>query len=269
MYKKNTVCLKKALRLKNDIVGIKFIKNADEFASIESEQIKAQVNFCYMVRKAVNGNRFKAAAENFRCQNAVYAMGLKKPNIHVTSGELLSVCGLYENAEIAKDVIDSMKYLTHSVFGIEIGPLAEMTDVDSVIIIANAEQTMRIFQGYTYHYGPAGNLLSMGNQAMCSDLVAKPLSNNDINMSFFCKGARLYGKCDPGELGIGMPADMFANVVNGVVKTLTPVESNEVKKEILQSLDSPDELGTEIIMDTDYVKTIAEYVEKLEKQTKN
>ena len=265
LYKKNTICLKKALRLKNDIVGVKFIKTEEDFNNCKLERISSQVNFCYMVRRAINGNHFKAMRDDFRCQNAVYAMGLKKPDIHVTSGELLSICGLYENAEIAKNVIDSMKYLDQSIYGLEIGPLSEMEDVNAVIIVANGEQTMRIFQGYTYHYGPAQNLLSMGNQAMCSDLVAKPLTNHDINISFFCKGARLYGQCEPGEIGVGMPADMFSNVVNGVIQTLTPVESNEVKQEILDSLDSPDELGTEIKMDVSYSKTIAAYLKELKK----
>lgn len=263
MYKRDVERMMKALRLKNAVVGVKFIKTEADFAACPWEQAAGKINFCYMVRRAIRGKHFKAAAENFRCVNAVYALGLRRPDYHVTSGEILSVCGLYKNAEIAKSVIDSMKYLPQEIFGIEVGRLAEMTNADAVIIIANAEQVMRIFQGYTYGHGPAEHLLSMGNQAMCSDLVAKPLSNDDINFSFFCKGARLFGQCAPGELGVGMPAHMFSAVAEGVVQTLTPVESNKVKQEILDSLASPDELGAEIIMDTDYVKTIAAYVKNL------
>ena len=265
MYKNDVWRLEKALFLENSPVGIKFIKNENKYNNVDLPTIKGKINFCYMVRRAIRGKHFKVNADNFRCINAVYAMGLVEPNEHVTSGEILSICGLYENEVIAKQVIDSMKYLDQKIYGLEIGPLSEMADVDAVIIIANALQVMRIFQGYTYGHGPAENLLSMGNQAMCSDLVAKPLSNNDINVSFFCKGARLFGQCSDGELGVGMPGTMFPKVVDGVIKTLTPVENNKVKQKILDGLDEPKALDTEIVMDTDYVKTIAAYVKNLNK----
>jgi uncharacterized protein (DUF169 family) len=260
MFAKNVKILENALLLDNTPVGIRFLNSTNEYDELPVEKLQAKINFCYMVRRAIRGKHFKAAAGDFRCVNALYALGLVKPGSCITSGEVLSICGLYENLEVAKAVIDNMRYPKKQIFGIEIGPLREMELADVIIIVADTYQTMRIFQGYTYSHGPADNLLSMGNQAMCSDLVAKPLYNNDINVSFFCRGARIFGQCSRGELGIGMPADLFDSVVNGVIQTLTPVETDKIKYQILQRLDESQQLGTEIKMGVSYVQTIAEYI---------
>lgn len=263
MFEKSVWNLEKALLLDNTVVGIRFLRNKVDYEQLTLPVVKGKVNFCYMVRRAIRGKHFKAYAVNFRCSNALYSLGLVKPDHHVTSGELLSICGLYETPEIAKKVIDHMQYPNQENYGIEIGPLKCLDQADMVIIIADARKCMRIFQGYTYKYGPPKHLLSMGNQAMCSDLVAKPLFNNDINFSFLCRGARLFGQCDSGDLGIGMPASIFEDVTDGVIKTLTPVETDKVKTQILQNLDNPDDLGTEIKMGVNYAQTIAEYLKKL------
>ena len=264
MFKNDVRRLEKALLLKNGVVGIRLFKTEEDFQKADLPVLKAQINFCYMVRRAVRGKHFKASAADFRCVNAVYALGLKKPDDHITSGEILAACGLYENAAVAKRVIDAMRYPAEQCCGVEIGPLRDMPQADCVIIIANAMQTMRIFQGYTYSFGPAENLLSMGNQAMCSDLVAKPLYNNDMNFSLFCRGARLFGQCGEGDLGVGMPAHMFHDVTEGVIKTLTPVETDQRKTEILAGLNSADELGEPVVLGENYVKTIAAYVKNLQ-----
>ena len=51
-----------------------------------------------------------------------------------------------------------------------------------------------------------------------SDLVAKPFVRNDINVSLMCCGARTSTVSDEGELGIGMPVNMFEGVSEGILK---------------------------------------------------
>lgn len=47
-----------------------------------------------------------------------------------------------------------MCYLTHQAYGLIIGPLQTLQDADVVILITEAENVMRIVQGYAYHFDP-------------------------------------------------------------------------------------------------------------------
>jgi hypothetical protein len=78
---------------------------------------------------------------------------------------------------------------------------------------------------------------------MCSDLIAKPFSNNDINLTLMCAGARANTKCDDGEMGAGFPIHYLEQITKGVLITLNLVERNGEKERILAGLDDPLELG--------------------------
>lgn len=139
-----------------------------------------------------------------------------------------------------------MKYLDHEIYGLLMGPLDQLPDADVAIMLGTAYQLMRIMQGYSYHHGNPKNICSVGNQGVCSDLIAKPYANNDINISFMCKGARLFTKCSDGELGVSVPINLFDSLVDGVIMTINPVLDKSQKEDLLSRLDSPDELDIEI-----------------------
>ena len=122
---------------------------------------------------------------------------------------------------------------------------------------------MRIMQGYAYKKGMPQNLRSFGNQAMCSDLTSKPFYENDINISFLCAGARLYGRFSESQLGIGMPIGLFDAVVDGVINTFNPVANKKEKEDLKNRICGSDieELGIKIDMNSDYGKFINEYDE--------
>ena len=129
-----------------------------------------------------------------------------------------------------------------------------MGKADIVIILGNARQMMRIMQGYSNKFGMARHLSTVGNQAMCSDLVAKPFSNNDINLSLLCAGARRNTQCTEGEMGAGFPIQYMSPLTEGVLITLNLVECNEEKKRILEALEEPMELGMAIEMNMSYIQ---------------
>ena len=64
----------------------------------------------------------------------------------------MSHCGLYSDLVIAREVCKNTMPITQKIYGLEIGPLAEMEEADVVIVIGMAEQIMHIVEGYTYHY---------------------------------------------------------------------------------------------------------------------
>lgn len=143
--------------------------------------------------------------------------------------------------------------------GVEMGPLQDMESADVVIIVTEAVNIMRILQGYAYKFGYPKHLRTIGNQAACSDLTAKPYFNNDLNISLMCEGARKYMKCSSGEMGVSMPINQFDDVVEGIVMTVNPVANKKEKDELLSRLHSEEELGIVIDKDTDYGKCLKEY----------
>lgn len=261
----NVSRITKALGLKRKIIGLKFIEFQQEYEALALPTVKSKVSFCYMAQKAMGGEHFKVCEESFHCKYGAYALGIIEPDISVNSGRSFYASTLYESHAIAREVVNGMHYLHHQVYGAELGPLTDMPEADMVLMMGSAFQVMRIMQGYAYKCGEPKHLKSLGNQAMCSDLVAKPFHHNDINFSFLCKGARMYTRADEGELGVGLPGSMFDALAEGIIMTINPVNHKVEKEAILNRLDTPDELGIDIDFEADYGKSLKKYEAYVEK----
>ncbi len=251
--------VKKILQFKREIIGVKFIHYKEQYDKNETKEYGLRTTYCNMVKRAMDGSHFKLTKENFFCDYGAYALGLKKPDISIVTGNSYAVCGLYESHSIAREITEEMRYLQHEVYGVEMGPLQDMESADVVIIVTEAVNIMRILQGYAYKFGYPKHLRTIGNQAACSDLTAKPYFNNDLNISLMCEGARKYMKCSSGELGVSMPVNQFDDVVEGIIMTVNPVANKKEKDELLSRLHSEDELGIVIDKDTNYGKCLQEY----------
>ena len=265
MENTNVSHLIKALGLKRQIVGVRFLAYKKEMESSAGKYLSSRT-FCGLVYTATQGQIVKADQENLSCRSAAYALGIVSEPEFAYSGRMYGHSGLYASQSIAREVNDAMKHIPHKICGVEVGPLDKMKNADLIIIICNCKQAMRLMQGYAYGHGPAENLGSIGNQAMCSDLAAKPFMNHDINISLMCCGTRAAARCEEGEMGVSMPIDMFDSVVNGVIQTLNLTENNKAKKEILARLDNPDELGISVIMNYSYGTTTESYIRYCKKR---
>lgn len=250
-----------ALGLEKEVVGIKFIDYKNEFDNLDLSILEKKGPFCYLVRHGMDGNIFKANSDTITCDYARYALGVTKPDQRIRSGRSYTHCGLYESNAISKDIVDSMKYNEEDLYGVIIGPLRLMEDADIVIIADYGETIMRVMQGYAYNYGNPKNLSFFGNQAMCADLVSKPYSNNDINISLMCRGARANGRFDKGEIGVGLPINMFDKLADGIVKTINPVNNPKEKEAILKRARNNKDLIGDIDKKYNYGKGLIEYDE--------
>ncbi len=222
-----------ALDLEKEIVGVKFIDYEKQFDKLELNTPEKKGPFCYLVREAMDGNLIKINGSNITCDYAKYALGIAKPDQAIRAGRSYCYAGLYESNSIAKEIVQSMKYSDMNIYGVILGPLRLMDDADVVIIADYGETIMRLMQGYAYKFGNPKNLSFFGNQAMCADLVSKPYSNNDINISLMCRGARANGRFDRGEIAVGIPISMFDALADGIVKTINPVNNPKEKEAIL------------------------------------
>ncbi len=249
----------KALQLEHHIVGVRFLDFHEDYELCSAAETKKGGPLCYLVRQGMDGNHFKAYGYQVTCDYARYALGLSKPDSTIVEGRSFNFCGLNATKASGKSIGTAMKYIPQTLYGIEIGPLELMEDADIVIIAGYAEQIMRVMQSYVYHYGEAKNLSCYGNQAMCSDMVSKVFTNQDINISLMCKGTRQYGRFDRGEMLAGFPISMFDKMIDGMVMTINPVEYRPAKEKILNSLAYPEELGIEIDMTYNYGMGLRQY----------
>jgi len=247
------------LNLDKKIIGVKFIDFKEDYEALELPILKKQGPVCFHSREAMEGNIFKVVADNVSCDYGKYALGLDKPDSTIVEGRSFKYCGLSETNAIGKEIVASMKYIQHRSYGIAMGPLELMTDADIVVIVDEAATIMRIMQGYAYKFGNPEHLSFFGNQAACADLISKPHSNNDINISLLCRGARAYGRFEKGELGVSIPIGMFDALVEGVVKTFTPVANATEKKRVLSAIEETDPLNEEIDMNYNYGIGLKEY----------
>ena len=243
-----------ALDLQRRVVGLKFLYTWAEYQDSSLQEYGDRTSLCYMMLKASQGQCFKAREYHFTCGRSREALGLVPPKSTTISGELYFSCGIYESRAVAKQVQDEVLSIPQSIYGVEMGPLEELQDADVVMMVVDAFQAMRIVQGYAYCYGAPKNICMVGNQGVCADLAARPYVKNDINLSVLCAGTRRACKWDRGELGIGLPINRFAPVVDGVIQTLNGIEYPTPKDEILQRLESPDELGIVIDKQVHYGK---------------
>lgn len=246
MYEQDVRRMTAALGLKRRIVGVRFLYTWAEYEDSPLPEYGASTRFCYMVKQAGEGKRFKAQEKNFTCGRSREALGIDPPQATTASGELYYSCGIYESRAVAKQVEDAAVSIPQRIWGVEMGPLEEMETADVVIMIMDAFQTMRIVQGYAYHYGVMRNIGMVGNQGVCADLGARPFVMNDINLSVLCAGTRQNCQWGRDELGVGLPIQMFPLLANGVVQTLNGIEYPPAKEEILSRLSDPMELGVKI-----------------------
>ncbi len=259
MKSENVRKLDIALNLRKKIIGVKFIDFKEDFDAIDVELSERKGSICFHAREAMDGELFKIVKENVICDYGKFALGLKKPDSTIVEGRSFEYCGLSETNSIGKNIVASMKYIDHTIYGLIMGPLASLEDADIVIITDYAETIMRVMQGYAYKYGNPEKLSFFGNQAMCADLISKPHSNNDINISLMCKGARTYGRFDRGEIGVSIPIAMFDNLVDGIIKTVNPVSSTKEKLRMLGEMNKEDELGIAIDLNYNYGIGLKEY----------
>ncbi len=128
-----------------------------------------------------------------------------------------------------------MLFLDRKPAAMAVAPIEQLeTPPDTVVMIIDGYSAMRIIQGYTYHYGQAGQIRFCGNQGVCCELTSKPFMVQDMNISLLCSNTRFSCKWQDSEIGIGLPYHMLEAVVDGVLKTLNSTESDRRKVEIIK-----------------------------------
>jgi len=233
--KKNINKLNAALSMNRKIIGIKFLYSESEFNACEVPQVKYKLSYCKMISLVSKGKSFKANLDNSECNGAINALGLKELSNSAISGKSYYKLGMYNSLGTAKKTQNDVPVMKSCIHGVAAMPLENFTqEPDVVMLIVNPYQAMRIIQGYSFHNGAPKNLKFSGNQGICLECTAAPFENNDINVSVLCSNTRFSAKWDDSELGIGLPFNMFDMVVDGLVKTINPSETDGRKLGVIK-----------------------------------
>lgn len=256
------------LNLKRSIVGIRFLYIKEEYDAIDAPEPSVKCTFCSLTGRAMKGEITKGKVDSFSCQGGPEMLGMKPVPNYVRSGKQFTTFRMYEDSAVARQVQHDLCFVDQKIYGVLVGPLEQMEQVDVVMLLCDAWQMMRIVQGYTYHNGMAKNIGMIGNQGICSDLVSRPYVCNDLNISMLCAGSRLSTNALDSELGAGMPPHIFEDIVRGVMATVNPAMEDNRKRALLKQLNEPEQLGFPIEMGRIYVSYArdGEYPEALYKQ---
>lgn len=177
------VRVRKALGLKRDMVGVRFMPYKKEYDLSEAEE-RRHIALCEVVSDASRGIHGKTRSGMLSCKAAGYIIGLEEAPSNIRSGLEDYRNEKYASYSVSHQVSNSKDYIDHSIYGVEAFPVNhDVNGADIIIFITTAKNVMRIMQGYARYYGVAGNLLTMGVHGICSDLISRSFVNNDINIS--------------------------------------------------------------------------------------
>lgn len=227
------------LDLNRKIVGVKLIKDEEEFNTYDAVSVSRPISYCVAVKSATLGHSVKFNKDTSDCGGSTRALGLEKATEDFFDGIDGCNMGLFKDKDIAKNSAMGMKNISNKTYGVLVQPIEKYingVDPDTVLIISNPREAMRVMQGYTYHYGITKDISISGNQAICLESTANPLMNNTINVSFLCAGTRFLAGWSDNEVAIGMPFTMFSNVVDGIFNTVNTIEMDRRKNEINEEL---------------------------------
>ncbi|MGF0017276.1 DUF169 domain-containing protein [Sporofaciens sp. SGI.106] len=267
MYNDLTKECRIVLNLKRKIIGIKYLYIREEYDDCPAEQLEIKMTLCGLAAQAMKGKFVKAKNGCFSCQGGPHLLGMKQTPSFIGSGREYYEFGLYADMAIARQAQNGLCAINQKIYGIVMGPLEKMDGADVALFLCDTWQAMRVMQGYTYYHGRAENIGMIGNQGLCSDLIARPYFMNDINISMLCMGARISTGAEDGEVGIGMPIHLFEDVVKGIRNTINVATEEKRKKELkkrleLENMDIPLEYGGIYVSNIKKMKYPEELYEK-------
>jgi uncharacterized protein (DUF169 family) len=128
--------------------------------------------------------------------------------------------GRYDSKDTARRAMSDMTAIqpatTQAVFLYSID--FEDADVvpDVVTMAVRPVELTRIIQAYQFHSGDRVNASMGGLRVVNSDLIVRPYLTQKMNVSTFCLGARLIAEFEADKMGVGMPFEIWKDVIIGM-----------------------------------------------------
>jgi ArsR family metal-binding transcriptional regulator len=87
---------------------------------------------------------------------------------------------------------------------------------DVTVFICNPKQVMILTQAYLYKVGGRLESSIVGMQSLCSEGIVQVYKEGKIGVAVCCIGSRSNTKIEEGEMVMGIPVELLADVVSGL-----------------------------------------------------
>ena len=236
LLKENASILQHYLLLQTCPVGVRFLQNQTDYEQCANKEVQSVAYYCYLVKLASGGQGLKASSHKMACETASQVLGLQDYDHEETGIQGWDSIRVFKNKELAKAKHRKLRPDADQKYGISVSALHQCTEnPDSIILIANAYQAMRVMQGYHYYYSER-SISMTGMCGVCYESTAAVESSHDLHVSLLCSGTRFICKWKDDTLMISFPYGMLDSIIDGLIKTAQPCESDEKKKLINAAL---------------------------------
>jgi len=204
--------LKHSLDLRVDPIGVKLIydynKNQEEISQFK--EIEKRGGYCDYVKRASRGEFLKIKHGNFSCETANLVFGFTK----------------LQNIELNMSL--DMKGLEY----ILLFPINEyhLNSFDSIILIVNPYNCMRIIEAYVNIYGKPLKITCGATTGVCSEVTAHVIKREEVNFSFLCQNSRRKAIFDDCDLLCGIPAKMTNELIDEIIRITKKKELEIIPK---------------------------------------
>ena len=104
--------------------------------------------------------------------------------------------------------------------GFTAAPLSRMnTTPDIISVYANTAQVLLLAYGVSWKAGTPLVCQTTGHMGECSGVIASTYLSQQATLALPCYGARRRGLCADSEMVVGIPGNIFEEIVEGVVRT--------------------------------------------------
>ena len=218
------------LHLEGSPVGVKVLKTLDELPS-GIEEIDAPRRHCEMIQKArLEGCAFYAPLSKQQCKVGATALGLVEPNAELRKHQLqeqFRTKRRFRTEHALWTYVENTPTLPREGVAVMYGPLGSIpAEPDSVVVVCNPLQAMRLVQAYQHTTGKRA-VASLGALfSLCADAVASPILTGGLSIALGCAGCRKHAGMKESELALGF-AYSIANELADASLTLAKYEKQE------------------------------------------
>lgn len=222
--------MKEFLKLDGSPVGVKLLRSVDEIPT-GIEEINQPRRHCEMVLSAkIEGRTFYAPLSKHQCKVGANALGLMQPTAELRKHQLeeqFRSRRRFRTEDTLWKYVESTPTLPDASVGVLYGPLGSIpSDPDSVVVVCNPLQAMRMVQAYQHVSGERVRASVGALFSLCADAVVTPILTGNLNIAIGCGGTRKHAKLKEYELAVGFPYSI-ANELADAMLTLARYEKAE------------------------------------------
>ncbi|WP_440952450.1 DUF169 domain-containing protein [Methanococcoides sp. FTZ1] len=169
---------------------------AVKFNSDEEPNIPHPMRYCEIVRKAAAfGTSYTCSADDMSCASAELALGFTEP----AYGDVYPRVKPADTKSMTVTPLDRCDF-----------------EPDVVVVVGTASKMMRVAATLAKVKGDMMDAKFKGEFAVCGECTTIPLTENKVNLSLLCSGARMFSDYRNDEIVFGFPMEAFVELAESL-----------------------------------------------------